>query len=180
VAGIPAARAVAGPLLAAAWDPETGGAAWCGAGARVALGGSGWPQWIRADGLWPRRHVATRAPPKPVQATALLGARSNAYKDNGGADRPRRRRVSRRLGVWPARGDYLDSLGLMGSEGARTGAGGRRGESGAGAGAATATHWCWRGCPLWSGGARWGAHTRRGDRYGLGPAWIGNGRHGGA
>jgi hypothetical protein len=132
--------------LAAAWDPVAPGAAWCGAGARVALGGSGWPQRIRVDWLWPRRHVATRAPPEPVQAAAILGARSNAYKDNGGADRPRRRRVPRRLGIWPARGEYLDSLGLLVLEGARTGAGGRRGESGVGAGAATATRrWCQRG-----------------------------------
>jgi hypothetical protein len=118
-------------------------------GAVQALGGSGWPQWIRADWLWPRRHVATRAPPEPVQATAILGARSNAYKDNGSADRPRRRRVPRRLGVWPARGDYLDSLGLLGSEGARTGAGGCRGESGAGTGAVTTTQrWCRRPTPV--------------------------------
>jgi hypothetical protein len=143
----------------------------------VALGGSGWPQRIQADWLWPRRHVATRATSEPVLAAAILSARSNAYKDNGGADRPHRRRVPRRLGVWPAWGDYLDSLGLLGSEGARTGAGGRRGESGAGAGAATATwRWCWRGYLLWSGGARracegarWGARACRGDRHGLRP-----------
>jgi hypothetical protein len=146
VAGIPAARAVAGPLLAAAWDPLAAGAAWCGAGARVALGRIGWPQRIRADWLWPRRRVATRAPPEPVQAAATLSARSNAYKDNGSADRPRRRRVPRRLGVWPALGDYLDSLGLLVSEGARSVAGGRCGASGAGAGAATATR-RWRRLP---------------------------------
>jgi hypothetical protein len=126
------------------------GAAWCGAGARVALGGIGWPQRIRADWLWPRRHVATRAPPEPVQAAATLSARSNAYKENGGADRPRRRRVPRRLGVWPAWGDCLDSLGLLVSEGTRSVAGGRRGASGAGAGTATTTR-RWRRLPTQCG-----------------------------
>jgi hypothetical protein len=134
--GPPAAHVAAGPPLAAAWDPVGCRAARRGAGVRVALGGSGWPQRIQADWLWPRRHVATRAPPNPVHASAILGARSNVYKEDGGAEGPRRRRVPRRLGVWTTRGDYLDSLGLLGSEGARTGVGGHRGESGAGAGAA--------------------------------------------
>jgi hypothetical protein len=40
-----------------------------------------------------------------------------------------------------------NSVGLLGSKGAKTGVGGRRGESGAGAGAATAARrGCW--CPL--------------------------------
>jgi hypothetical protein len=160
----------------AAWDPKAAGAAWCGAGARVALGRIGWTQRIRADWLWPRRHVATRAPPEPVQAAATLSARSNAYKDNGGADRPRRRRVPRRLGVWPARGDYLDSLGLLVSEGARSAAGGRRGASGADAATAT-RRWRRRGYPFLVRGARdvharasAGVRARRGDRHGL---WLG-------
>jgi hypothetical protein len=82
-----------------------------------------------------------------------------------------------------------NSLGLLGSKGARTRVGGRRGESGAGAGAATAARrWCWR--PSSSAGTsetgvlrrtRGGARARR-LPAGVGLAATGrrSGGHGGA
>jgi hypothetical protein len=82
----PCGPRVAGSLLAAAWDPVGCRAARRGAGERVALGGSGWPQRILADWLWPHRHVATRALPNPVFASAILGSRPNVYKEDGGAE----------------------------------------------------------------------------------------------
>jgi hypothetical protein len=82
----PCGPRVAGSPLAAAWDPVGCRAARRGAGERVALGESGWPQQIRVDWLWPRRHVATRAPPNLVFASAILGARPNVYKEDGGAE----------------------------------------------------------------------------------------------
>jgi hypothetical protein len=112
----PCGPRVAGSPLAAASDPVGCRAARRGAGERVALSGSGWPQRIRADWLWPRLHVATRAPPNPVFESAILGARPNVCKGDGGAERPRRRRVPRRLGVWPTRGDYLELPWVAGLE----------------------------------------------------------------
>jgi hypothetical protein len=86
-------------------------------------------------------------------------------------------------GAWPTRGDYLDSLGLLGSEGARTGVGGHRGESSASTGAATAARrGCWRPLPVL--GERNGALRRtrggaRARRLPVGVELAATGRHSG-
>jgi hypothetical protein len=63
--GPPAARAVAGPPLAVAWDPLTGGAAWSREGWRVAWKVSGGPHRIRVDRLRPHLCVVPRVQSNP-------------------------------------------------------------------------------------------------------------------
>jgi hypothetical protein len=60
-----AARAVAGPPLAAAWDPVTGGVAWSRGGWRVVWKVSGGPHRIRADRLLPHWCVVPCAQSTP-------------------------------------------------------------------------------------------------------------------
>jgi hypothetical protein len=100
---------------------------------------------------------------QPGVSGGVLGVRSNARRGNGGAVRHRRRRVPRRLGGWSTRCAYVGFLGLLGSEGARTGWWALRAAI-AGVGAAAARRQRWkpnsRGAQRREGdGVRGGVHA---------------------
>jgi hypothetical protein len=76
---------------------------------------------------------------QPVFTSAILGARPNAYKGDGGAG-------------WETGQNEATTWKppwVAGLEGRKTGVGGRLGEAGAGVGAATLVRrWCWRLIPV--------------------------------